>query len=195
MSSRMAVFFAAALLAAPLSTQAGAAPAASSSRQPLRIAYVDLDEVAAKSKAVQAKIGQVEADLKSKQKAYAEKTKTLRALRARLSQQESVMSATQIEQTKAQISKLEDDCKYLEFEYGKALDNTSRNLIEPVLDDVLSAVQRVAKQHQIDLVLRGDLVLFSSDRVNITSTIIQELDRTTAAAGSPRGATGAAGKK
>jgi len=170
------------LLAAILMLCAATArPAASSSQEPVRIAYVDLDRVAENSKMVRQRIDSVEMELREKQEAYAEKMKELRSLRERLVKQESVMSEAQVEQAKARMQQLQDDLKYLEFEYGKALDNTSRNLIEPVLDEVLTAVRSVATRLKIDIVLRGDLVLFSSDRVDITAYVIQELDRSAAA--------------
>jgi hypothetical protein len=65
----------------------------------------------------------------------------------------------------------------LKYEREKVFNKTGQTLIAPVLDDILQAVDRVAQANRVDLVLRGDYVLFASDRVDLTPVVVRELDR------------------
>jgi outer membrane protein len=179
--TRIAV--AVAFLFVAVRAHAGEAPAPSA--QPIRIAYVDLDRVASDSQMVRSRVSDVEKQLAEKQKDLKSKMAELKDLNSRLVQQESVLPPAQSAQIKEQIRKLRDDVDRLQYDSDKILNNTSRDIIEPVLDQVLAAVERVAKAYQIDLVMRGDLVLFASERVDLTDAIIRELDRAAAATAGP----------
>jgi len=177
------ILAAGALLLAAARTQGG--EATTSSVQPIRIAYVDLDRIAKNSDAVRNRVNTIEKDLSEKQKNYETKASELRQLRDQLLKQESVLTPAQTEQLKERIRKLRDEMDYLEYESSKIMSNTSRDVIEPVLDQVLVAVERVANAYKIDLVLRGDLVLFASERVDLTDTVVRELDRAAKTAPAP----------
>jgi len=151
------------------------------SAQPIRIAYVDLDRVAADSQMVRNRVSDVERQLADRQKDLKAKVEELKKLNLQLTQQESVLTPAQSNQIKERIKSLRDEVDRLQYESDRILNNTSRDIIEPVLDLVLAAVERVAKANRIDLVMRGDLVLFASDRVDLTEYVIRELDRTGAA--------------
>jgi len=140
-----------------------AAAAVASGSQGIRIGYVDLDRIAETSQVVRSRVTSVESALAAKQ--------------------ESVLTPAESERMKARLRQLEDEIDFLRYEGRKILSNTSSEVIEPVLDDILAAVERVAQANKIDLVLRGDLVLFASERVNLTSLVIREIDRTAGAAG------------
>ena len=159
--------------------RARAGEATTSSASPIRIGYVDLDRVASESQMVKSKVSEVERSLTERQKTYKVKSEELRQLRDQLSKQESVLTPAQSDQLKERIRKSREELSYIEFEGNQILGNTSREVIEPVLDQVLAAVERVAKAYGIDLILRGDLVLFASERVDLTDLVIRELDRGT----------------
>jgi outer membrane protein len=156
-----------------------------SSAQPIRIAYVDLDRVASDSQMVKARVSDVEKQLGEKQKDLKSKAEELKTLSQQLNQQESVLTPAQTAQLKERIAKLRDEVDRLQYESDRILNNTSRDIIEPVLDLVLAAVERVAKAYKIDLVMRGDLVLYASERVDLTDSVIRELDRAAKATGAP----------
>jgi outer membrane protein len=163
-------------LTAPATTRGGEA-GSSSAQEPLRIGYVDLDRVAANSAMVKQRIDTVQQNLVAKQEKFQTMATELRELRRRLQQQASVLTAAQEENLKAQIRRLRDDMDKIEYDANKILSRTGRDVIEPVLDEVLAAVERVATAYKIDLVLRGDLVLYSSKRVDLTDAVVRELDR------------------
>ncbi|KPK71958.1 MAG: hypothetical protein AMJ84_05165 [Acidithiobacillales bacterium SM23_46] len=169
-----------ALLVAAARTQGGQAP--TEAPQPVRIAYVDLDRVAADSEMVKQRVASVEEDLQVKQKAFQAKADELRQLRQQVTQQESVLTAAQLEQKQARIRQLRDEMEYLQYQANKVFSDTSRDVIEPVLDEVLQAVERVAQVYKVDLVLRGDLVLFASERIDLTDAVVRDLDRVLKAA-------------
>lgn len=155
------------------------------SAQPIRIAYVDLDRVAADSQMVRNRVSDVERQLADRQKDLKAKVEELKKLNLQLTQQESVLTPAQSNQIKDRIKSLRDEVDRLQYESDRILNNTSRDIIEPVLDLVLAAVERVAKTYRIDLVMRGDLVLFASDRVDVTDLVIRDLDRTVATTNAP----------
>ena len=160
-----------------------AAAAVASGSQGIRIGYVDLDRIAETSQVVRSRVTSVESALAAKQEDFKKKVDERNELRSRLAKQESVLTPAESERMKARLRQLEDEIDFLRYEGRKILSNTSSEVIEPVLDDILAAVERVAQANKIDLVLRGDLVLFASERVNLTSLVIREIDRTAGAAG------------
>jgi Skp family chaperone for outer membrane proteins len=153
-----------------------AADAGQTSSRGLRIGYVDLDRVAEQSAMVKKRVSRVETDLREKQKSYRDKAERLRELRRDLATRESVLTEAQIAEKQAEIRNLRDELDFLQYQANRTLNDTSRNVIEPVLDQVLMAVERVAGKYEIDIVLRGDLVLFASERVDLTKHVIYELD-------------------
>jgi len=155
-------------------TQGGESPAPSV--QPIRIAYVDLDRMA-ESQMVKERVKAVEKELMDKRESYKIKAEELRRLAEELRQQQAVLTPEQIAQKKQQVRVLQDELDRLNYEAERTVNKTSAEIIEPVLDEVLAAVESVARTYQIDLVLRGDFVLFGSERVDLTDTVIRELDR------------------
>jgi len=181
MKQLMMILVAVAFLVAADRAKGGEATAPSA--QPIRIGYVDLDRVASNSALVKERVSSVEQDLLEKQKNFKGKAEQLKQLNQDVTQQESVLTAAQLEQKKTQIRALRDELDRLQYESDKILNNTSRDIIEPVLDEVLAAVERIAKTYGFDLILRGDLVLYASDRVDLTDYVVRELDKK---AGTPK---------
>ena len=144
----------------------------------IRIAYVDLDRVARDSQMVTKRVKNVEEHLAGKQETLKAKMKERNQLRSQLTQQDSVLTAAQTEQLRSKIKTLQDEIDFLTYQMNKAVSDTSRDVIEPVLDQVLESVERVAKASKVDLVLRGDLILFASERVDLTDWVIRDLDQT-----------------
>lgn len=157
--------------------------ATTTSVQPIRIGYVDMDRVAGNSQMVKERVSAVEQELLEKQKNFKAKAEELKQLSQEVSQQESVLSAAQLEQKKTRIRTLRDELDRLQYESDRILNKTSQDIIEPVLDEVLAAVERIAKAYGFDLILRGDLVLYASDRVDLTDAVVRELDKK---AGTPK---------
>lgn len=177
-----------AFLLAMAPTQGGPEPA--TVPEPVRIAYIDLDRVADNSEMLKQRVNKVhadlEADLQVKDKAFRAKKEEWAKLRRQLAQQESILTAAQIKEKEARIGQLTDELELLQIQAKRVLDRTGRDIIEPVLDQVLETVERVAKAHKVDLVLRGDLVLFASERMDLTDAVVRELDRTLKAASNTR---------
>jgi len=148
-----------------------------SSGQGIRICYVDVERITEGSQMIRDRVATVQKDLEEKQKTFKSKSEDLRQLTQQLSQQESVLTATQVTQLKERIRNLQDDLDRLQYDADRVLKKTGNEIIEPVLDDVLASVERVAQLYKVDLILRSDALLYASERVDLTDAVIQDLDR------------------
>jgi len=158
-------------------TRANGDAATTASAQPIRIAYVDVEGVVSNSEVIKGRVSSAEKNLSKRENEYELKDSELRDLRQKLAKQESVMTAAQVEELKQKIQKLQGEKDYLEYESKRIFDATRREMTESVLDEVTAAVERVAKTYQIDLVLSGPMVLYHSERIDLTDTVTRELDR------------------
>jgi outer membrane protein len=151
-------------------------PALHLSAQTTRVAYVDIDRVTEKSEKINKAMGNISSKMETLQKDIEEKRKRLADLKAEIKKGEGVLAESELKKRRDESSKLEKDVVELEYqgrlEYQK-LDNT---LFEPMLKSIVYAIQEVAKERNIDLVLRGEAVIYGADAADITDEVVKKLN-------------------
>ncbi|MCX8038441.1 MAG: OmpH family outer membrane protein [Candidatus Sumerlaeia bacterium] len=160
---------------------AGEAAPSPAAPRPIRIAYVDVGMITEKSKVLQERISALQQELESKQRAYQTKYDERQKLVRQLSQQETVLTAAQTAQIKEQIRALTDELDRLQYDADRTMNRQGGQIIGDVLDELIAAVERVAKAQGVDLVFRSDALLYASERVDLTDSVIAELDRSLSA--------------
>lgn len=186
---------AAGLMLAAIWLLGAAAKPSESERGGIRIAYVDLFRVTAQSETLQQRVQNASDQVGEKQKSLRTKLKRRDELRDQLAKQESVLTAAQTERMKKELKQLQDDIEYLKYSIGRMVRTTPMEISESALDEIMKSVERVAEASKIDLVLNGDAVLYSTERVDLTKYVAQDLDRRLKAAGSSPVSSGAPARR
>lgn len=168
--------------AATSENKPGAAPAAASvpsteaPARPMKIGFVDMDVVFQDSKAVQEQIGRVEDRLDATKKEIDRKMSEYNRLRDGLERQDSVLTDEEKTSRRRRIQELKTEVEDLQYEANKQLRQSESGVVEPVLDAVMATVQQIAKREGYDLVLRGEMVLYGVQSIDLTDRLIRELD-------------------
>ncbi len=173
------------LRALPADNPAPAAPAGPTSadqvpsppsHEPIRIGFVDMDIVLQESKAVQEHVGRVEDRLELKKRDIDRKMTEHDRLRESLQRQDSILTEEEKQRRIQRIEELKTEVEDLRYEANRVLRQSERGIIEPILDSVMETVQEVGRREGFDLVLRGELVLYGAEAVDLTDKVIEALD-------------------
>lgn len=144
--------------------------------KPMKIGFVDMDVVFQDSKAVQEQIGRVEDRLDATKKEIDRKMSEYSRLRDGLERQDSVLTDEEKTSRRRRIQELKTEVEDLQYEANKQLRQSESGVVEPVLDAVMATVQQIAKREGYDLVLRGEMVLYGVQSIDLTEQLIREID-------------------
>lgn len=143
---------------------------------PTKIAFVDIDQASSRSQSVQKDVKVAENSQKKRQDDLEEGMKEFRRLQADLAARRSALSEDEVKKQQAKIDSMRDDLEIKRLEIEKQWRKITTEVMEPAVNRVLEAVNRVAKKRGLDLVLRRDVVLFGAESLDITPLVVQELD-------------------
>lgn len=143
-----------------------------------RVGFVDVEIVMDNSRAIRAVLDELDTQMSDKAREIDLREREFRRKRFDLDRQERVLSPSERERRREELLALEDEITSLRFSLERDFQSAER-AIEPVLERVFHAVADVAERRGIDLVLRGEIVIYGSQRVDLTADVIEELDRHT----------------
>lgn len=143
-----------------------------------KVAYVDIDRITAKAKAVSNLMIDVEEQVKGFQRDIDARRKKVTELDAEVRRNEGIVSKDVQEQKKKEIDKLKNELEELEFKAQRKMKEVDSSVFEPMMKKILFAIQDVAKEKGFDIVLRGEAVLYGSSSVDITDDVIKRLNTT-----------------
>jgi outer membrane protein len=135
-----------------------------------------MDIVLQESKAVQEHVGRVEDRLELKKRDIDRKMTEHDRLRESLQRQDSILTEEEKQRRIQRIEELKTEVEDLRYEANRLLRQSERGIIEPILDSVMETVREVGQREGFDLVLRGELVLYGADAVDLTDRVIEALD-------------------
>ena len=84
------------------------------------------------------------------------------------------------EQTKRQVAKFQKKqrrCAELRSEFQEDLNKRNNSEMKSFLDLVVGVTDTIAMKRKLDLVLKAEAALFVTDKVNITTEVLQGLER------------------
>lgn len=146
------------------------------SRPTGRVGFVDLEIVLDKSRSVRTIVTEVDTDLGEQSRQIDLKTVEVQKIRRDLEQKSAVLSEAQRQQRQQKASDLLREIEEMEYRFRRAVRDKQRTTIEPLLEQVIRLTGDVARREGYDLVVRGEVVLYGHDRVDLTPMVIQELD-------------------
>lgn len=141
-----------------------------------KIGIIDVDRITMESKSLKNIVKDMESTVKTKQDELDGKINEYQEKKNSLDQQRSVLKQDEIEKREKELLGLKESISDFKYELNKILKRSERESIEPMLDKIMGAVNQVAKEKQLDAVLRTDVLLYYNRKCDITDDVIRILD-------------------
>ena len=164
-------------------TPAPAAPPAGAAV--MKIAYVDVQRVLARSAAGLAAREQLEREKATMQKEMDGRRQELERLREELEKKGPLMTGDARRDKQDQFERKRRDAARMADDFQKELEKKEQGLLQKVLQDVSGVVERVGKQRGLHLVVerRGATVLYAAPEADLTEEVIRAYDQDSGAKG------------
>jgi outer membrane protein len=187
----MKVWLSAGLVAAAVLTvgtaraQAPAPAAAPSQASAVKVAFVDVQRVLARSAAGVAAREQLEREKATMQKEMDGKRQELEKLREELEKKGPLMTADARRDKQDQFDRKRRDAARLADDFQKELEKKEQGLLQKVLVDVQTVVDRVGKQRGYHLVVERQRagVIYAAPEADLTDEVIRAYDQEAGAKG------------
>lgn len=144
--------------------------------QTTRVAYVDIDKVTENSDRINKAMNNVAKRVEGIQEEYASKRARLTELKAEIKRGEGVLAESELKKRREESAKLEKEVVDLEYERLREMQKLDTTLFEPMLKTIVLAIEDVAKEKNIDLVLRGEAVIYGAKVADITDDVVKKLN-------------------
>ncbi|MCC6548192.1 OmpH family outer membrane protein [Candidatus Sumerlaeota bacterium] len=143
---------------------------------PTRVGFVDIEVVLDSSEAIRAVVSEVDSELGEQAKAIDARKREQRRAQLAFDQQESVLSETERASRQEKIAAMLNEIDDMEYRFQKQVRDKQRTTVEPLLEQVIRVIGDVGKREKYDLILRGEMALYGSERADVTPLVIKELD-------------------
>jgi Skp family chaperone for outer membrane proteins len=142
-----------------------------------KIAVVDMDQITRNSRSIQETVRKAEEQVRPETDRAEAKMHEMQNLRQSLADRRSVMKMEDIKEEETRISALYDEVEDLKISINKKIKHIKEDVMGPIIHGVVDTVRQISQREGYDLVLSSDMVLYHTDAVDITSLVIQALDR------------------
>src|SRR5437870_11970042 len=155
------------------------APAAAVPASSIRIAYIDVQRVLARSSAGVAAREQLEREKAVMQREMEGKRQELEKLRDELEKKGSLMTPDARRERQEQFERKRRDAARQMDDFQKELEKKEQTLLQRVLQDLTGVIERVGKERGYYMVVekRGASVLYASPDADLTDEIIRAYDQ------------------
>lgn len=148
-----------------------------------QIGYVDMDYILANVSEYQEATNQLDAKVQQWKQEIALKKKAIEAMKQQLENERPLLTRELIDERLAEIAF--EEKKLLEYQQARfgpkgALIVQKRRLIEPVQDQIFSAVQEIGQTRQYDFIFENSsdaLMLYSANRHDISDQVLSMIER------------------
>lgn len=144
--------------------------------QSTSVAYVDIDRVTEKSEKINKAMGNVKGRVEDIQKEIEDKRARLVKIREEIKKGEGVLADSELKKKRDETTGLDKELVDLEYEGRRELQKLDTTLFEPMIKTIVLAIQDVAREKKIDLVVRGEAVIYGADNADITEDVIKKLN-------------------
>ena len=142
-----------------------------------KFAVVDVELVLKRSVSIQSAIEKADQKVGRKEQLLEQKMDEYQRLRSRLKNRKSVMREKEIREEQARLEERLEEMNDLQYEINKEMARIEREILDPEVKRIEEAVKAVGRDESYSLIVRNESVLFYNPEIDITSTIIRELDR------------------
>lgn len=141
----------------------------------LTVGVIDLAAVLQQSSQAKAAGEQLKGEFKPRQQKVLDAQKQLAQDQGKLKRDGSVMSAADAQALQSKINSEGRDLQQMQDDYMQDLRAAQTQAMQKVLSQVDKIVQKIAAQGHYDLILQKNSVAFNSQRIDITTQVIQEM--------------------
>ena len=75
-----------------------------------------------------------------------------------------------------ELEKMAEDMEELKFKMERVVKQSQRRVIQPAMELISEAIRQVGRQYKYDLILRGEVVLHGSQRVDLTKLVVYKIE-------------------
>jgi outer membrane protein len=141
-----------------------------------KIGYVDIDRVTNKAKSVNSTFSKIGEKVNKLQSDIDGKTEKIKRLREDVQKSEGVLAKEELDKKRKEVNQLMNEVDDLSLQGRRELQRVDDTFLSPLLKKIVYAIQDVAKEKELDIVLRGESVLYGRDTVDITDDVIKHLN-------------------
>jgi len=141
-----------------------------------RIGYVDVDRVTSKAKPVNNLMGGAAEEIKKLQQDIESKTKQVTDMEAEIKRTDGVLSKEETDKKRKEVLRLRNEVDDLMTKARQKSREVESTVYEPLLKKIGAAIQEVAKERNIEIVLPGAAVLYGSPTADMTDDVIKKLN-------------------
>lgn len=150
--------------------------------QDLKISFIDMERILKEYEGVKEARSELDRIVKEWEDELLKKKKEIDSLKNLYEKEKPSLSEKAKFERERKIKEKEDEYRrFLEEVWGKdgKLKETTRKLIEPHVAKIQKTIEKIAKDMGYDLVIdiSKDVVLYSSQKVDITDLVLEELNR------------------
>lgn len=142
----------------------------------IRVGFVDMEIVLGESVSVRRIMTEIDQELAAAEEEIGVKRREARRMRLALDQQGTVLSETERLRRQQEIIDLLAEVDEMTFRFDQRFRDAQRGAVEPLLVEVIRVVGEVARRDGYDLVVRGEMVLYGKETVDLTPSVIAALD-------------------
>ena len=152
-------------------------PRSGAAQELKKVGYVDVERLRSDSKMISAEVKKYDREIRNMQNQIDGLTAQYQKLKTDYDRQKSVLSDAQLAERQDEMRDLAKTIREMQDRTRDMLQEIDRTVFEPIIKQVATITNRIAKEENYDLVLRGDFVLYANKEYDLTDRIIEVLDQ------------------
>jgi Skp family chaperone for outer membrane proteins len=141
----------------------------------VKIGVLDWQLLVAKSPQAEQAGKRLEKEFKERKDSFLEKQKQLETKHEKFQRDKDIMAEAERVKAERELTKLQQDLRNLQEENQADYAARHREEMDKFLNAVKNIVDEYGKKEQFDLILPQDTTLFTADRMDITTAILEKL--------------------
>ncbi len=142
-----------------------------------RIGVVDLRQALFSSKDAQAFSAQMQQDFASEEAKVREAQEAARKMQERLEKDGAMMNESERNKIAAEFQEKVKEFNFLKQRLDSTVANRKQQFLENARPEVDAAVKELLDEHDLDLILPSEAVVYVKPDMNLTDELLEKLDR------------------
>lgn len=149
------------------------------------VGYVDVDKVTRRAVSVTSRMDNIETRIKNLQTQAEGKNKTIADLTRAIERGRDLESKEEQDKKKKELMRLKNEFEQLQRDAKRTAQELEATVFEPLMKEILLAIEEVAADRKLEVILRGEAVLYGTKSADITEDVIRKLDQKRGTTSSP----------
>ena len=141
-----------------------------------KVGFVDIERITQEAKFIRRILDTAEERLQERRDSLDLKQDDYTRLRGDVERKRAVLNDAEIDEMLRRSRRLRGEIEDEEFEINRTLRRIEKEQMEPAMERVLETIREVGRGEGFDLILRGEIVLYGSEAVDISGKVIGRLD-------------------